>query len=301
MSRIITENYIVKLNSILDGFDYCENLKSLIDFFEMQIKIDQSKKGSENQKLFSERDLNLLQQIQESSAIKRIISYLDKLINSFDRNYMQIHLNIDLEDSISNLIVFFFTWDALINSSLNKSQIRNDIKTLESELNRDLIMPSDNNKHRFNQIVRENKGKRFRKYFLEKLLNLTYNLNHNGWLININKGDLNTVHISEFSKFPKSESAYINNGNSRKCIFKEMGRENVENISNILNLFPSLTGNNIWYKDFMSDEINRYNNFKKVITITSGEKTSKGLSDMYKQNKFQSEEIYTIFRFEIEN
>ncbi len=78
-----------------------------------------------------------------------------------------------------------------------------------------------------------------------------------------------------------------------------MGREKVERLSMIINLFPSITGKNIWYKDFMSDEISRYNNFKKIITITSGEKTPEALLEMQKQNKFQAEEIYTIFSFEL--
>ena len=78
-----------------------------------------------------------------------------------------------------------------------------------------------------------------------------------------------------------------------------MGREKVERLSLIINLFPSITGKNIWYKDFMSDEINRYNNFKKIITITFGEKTPEELLEMQKQKKFQAEEIYTIFSFEL--
>ena len=78
-----------------------------------------------------------------------------------------------------------------------------------------------------------------------------------------------------------------------------MGREKVERLSMVLNLFPSITGKGIWYKDFIRDEIKKYNNFKKVITISSGEKTSEQLLEMQKQNKFQAEEIYTIFSFEL--
>ena len=49
----------------------------------------------------------------------------------------------------------------------------------------------------------------------------------------------------------------------------------------------------------MSDEISRYSNFKKVITITSGEKRPEALLEMHIQKKFQAEEIYTIFSFEL--
>ena len=108
-----------------------------------------------------------------------------------------------------------------------------------------------------------------------------------------------SVNLSEFSIFPESLNTFVNFGNSRKDIFKEMGREKVESLSMIINLFPSITGKNIWHKDFMSDEINRYNNFKKVITITYGEKIPEALLEMQKQKKFQAEEIYTIFSFEL--
>ena len=43
----------------------------------------------------------------------------------------------------------------------------------------------------------------------------------------------------------------------------------------------------------------QYNNFKKVVTITSGEKTLEALLEMQKQNKFQADEIYTLFPFEL--
>lgn len=305
MSRIINKSYIDKLNSALDGFDFSDNLKSLVDFFKEQVEIDQSRKGSRNQKLFSEKDFNFLQQLEEYSEIKRVLSYLYKLINSFDGNFLQIHLNIDLEDIVSNQIIFLLSWDALINSSFDKSQIISEIKALEVETKRPLIMPSDNNRHLSNQIFREAKGKKYKKIFLQKLLNLTNQNDYGcGWLVNANKGASTSFRISEYSDLPNAINSYLNFGDTLQVIY-DNNNTILSKVDTIINLFPAITGSNIWYQDFIAESIKEWNrlgefNFKKVITITSGEKTPESLLDMQKQNKFQAEEIYTIFSFEIQ-
>lgn len=304
MSRIVGKNYIDKLNSTLEGFDFSDNLKSLIDFFKEQVEIDQSRKGSKNQKVFSMKEFNFLQQLKESSEIKRILAYLYKLINSFDGNYLQIHLNIDLEDNVTNQITFLLTWDALINSRFDYSQIKKDIEALESEINRDLILPSYNNKHRLNQILREAKGKKYRKTFLQFFLNLTNNQINNGWLINASKGASTSFNISEYSDLPNALNSYLNFGDTLQDIY-DNNNTILSKVDTIINLFPAITGSNIWYQDFIAESINEWNqfdeiDFKKVITITLGEKTPESLSDMLKQNKFQVEEIYIIYPFELD-
>ena len=304
MSRIVGKNYIDKLNSTLEGFDFSDNLKSLIDFFKEQVEIDQSRKGSKNQKVFSMKEFNFLQQLKESSEIKRILAYLYKLINSFDGNYLQIHLNIDLEDNVTNQITFLLTWDALINSRFDYSQIKKDIEALESEINRDLILPSDNNKHRLNQILREAKGKKYRKTFLQFFLNLTNNQINNGWLINASKGASTSFNISEYSDLPNALNSYLNFGDTLQDIY-DNNNTILSKVDTIINLFPAITGSNIWYQDFIAESINEWNqfdeiDFKKVITITLGEKTPESLSDMLKQNKFQVEDIYIIYPFELD-
>lgn len=306
MSRIVNDSYFHKLNSTLDEFDFSENLKSLVDFFKEQVEIDQSRKGSRNEKVFSEKIFNFLQQLKESSKTKRTLAYIYKLINSFEGKFLQIHINIDLEDSVSNQIIFLLTWDTLINSSFDDSQIREDIQALESEINRDLVLPSDNNKHRLNEIFREFKGKKYRKHFLQKILNLTINNIDNGcgWLINSNKGASISFKISEYSDLPYAINSYLNFGDTLQDIY-DINNKILSRVDTIINLFPAITGSNIWYQDFIAESINEWNrlgdfNFKKVITITSGEKTPESLIDMQKQNKFQAEEVYTIFRFEIQ-
>jgi hypothetical protein len=303
MSRIVNENYISKLNSTLEQFDFSDNLKSLIDFFDEQLKIDQFRKVSKNQKVFSMKDLDLLQQIEESSETRRIFAYLNKLINSFDGNYLQIHINIDLEEGVIDQLIFLLTWDALINSSLDGSRIKMDIESLDSEINRDLVMPSDNNKHRLNQLLREVKGKKFRKKLLQKLLNLACNQIDNGCLINLNRGASTLLNISEYSELPKALNSYINFGESLQSLY-DKNNAILSRVDTIINLFPAITGSNIWYHDFITESIKQWNrlgefNFKKVITITVGEKTPESLLDMQKQNKFQAAEIFTIFPFEI--
>ena len=77
----------------------------------------------------------------------------------------------------------------------------------------------------------------------------------------------------------------------------------LQKINTIINIFPAERGKNIWYHEFITENINAWNqlpgyNFSKVITITTGKKNSEDLLLMRKLNKFQSEEFYTIFPFE---
>lgn len=304
MSKIVNENYIDKLNSILEDFDFSDKLKSLIDFFDQQFIIDESRKR--NQKVFSVKVFNFSQQLEEFSDVRRILAYIYKLINSFEGKYLQIHLNIDIEDSVSNQIIFLFIWESLINSSFDKEQLKNDIEALKSEIKRDLILPSDNNKHQVNQILRESKGIKFRRDYFEKILNLTNNeIDYGcGWLINTNKKTSTSFNFSEYLDIPNSINSYLNFGDKLQGIY-DNNNSVLSRIDTIINLFPAITGSNIWYQDFIAESINEWNrldefNFKKVITITSGKKSSESLSDMLKQNKFQAEEIYTIYSFELD-
>jgi hypothetical protein len=303
MSRIITDNYLTKLNSILEELDYPSNLKAILDFFEEQIKIDQSRKVSKNQKIFSPRDFNNLQKIKNSVEIKKIFSYLNKIIKSFEGQYLHVHINSDLVESIYDTLIFLTTWNVLINSCSDENLLKNNIDFLDKETNRPVIMPSDCNKHRSNQIFREVIGKKYRHKFLQKFLNLTEGQTGKGCLININKGASACVTLSEFSEFPKLLNTYINYGQTLQSMYKN-NAEILSQVDTIINLFPSETGSNIWYSDFIAENINEWNrlaefNFKNVITITSGEKSAEKLLDMSRQNKFQVEEMYTIFPFEL--
>jgi hypothetical protein len=303
MSRIVNKSYFDKLHSTLDAFDFSDNLKSFIDFLIEQVEKDLSRKGSRNQKLFSEKDLNFLQQLRESSGLKKYLSYLYKLINSFDGKYLQIHINIDLDDAVSNQIIYFITWDALINSSFDQSSITKEIGALEAEINRPLLMPSNNNRHLTNQIFREAKGKKYRNTFLQKLLKLT-NQNGYGWLINVNKGASASLNISKYSELPNANNSYLNFGDPLQVIY-DYNSEILSRVDKIINLFPAITGANIWYQGFIAESIDEWNrlgefNFKKVITITTGQKSPEALFDMQKLNKFQAEEIYIIHSFELD-
>ena len=220
-------------------------------------------------------------------------------MKAFSNRYLHIHLNKDLSENISDNLITLFILGELAESSFDNQILENEIKTLKIETSRDLILANDNNGHTTNQIFRRRHGLKHRLRFVEKIKNQINDTTSSGILININASAFDFVNLSDFSEFPDSLNTFVNFGYARKDIFKEMGREKVERLSTIVNLFPSITGKNIWYKDFMSDEINRYNNFKKNITITSGEKTPEALLEMQKQKKFQAEEIYTIFSFEL--
>jgi hypothetical protein len=299
MSKIITDDYINKLIELIEEFEQSTNLTSLVNFFEEEVQKDQNRKGSRNQKVFSANNLVKLREIKDSVELRRIFVYTNIIFKAFTGQYLHIHINADLSENLVKNLITLFVWEASVNCSYDKDFLDNEINFLKTESKRDLIMPNDNNGHVTNQIFRKRHGIKHKLKFIEQIKSLPDKITNNGLLLNLNTSTNSYVNLSEYSICPVSLNKFVNFGNSRKDIFKEMGREKVERLSMIINLFPSITGNNIWYKDFMSDEINRYSNFKKVITITSGEKSPEALLEMQKQNKFQAEEIYTIFSFEL--
>jgi hypothetical protein len=299
MSKIITGNYINKLNELIVELEQSTNLTFLVNFFEEQVQKDQIRKGSKNKNVFSANKLVKLREIKDSVELRRIFVYTNIIFKAFTGQYLHIHINADLSENLVDNIITLFAWEASVNSSYDKDFLDNEINFLKIESKRDIIMPNDNNGHATNQIFRKRYGIKHKLKFIEQIKSLTDKTANNGLLLNLNTSANSYVNLSEYSIFPESLYTFVNFGNSRKDIFKEMGREKVERLSTIINLFPSITGKNIWYKDFMSDEISRYNNFKKIITITSGEKTPEALLEMQKQKKFQAEEIYTIFSFEL--
>ncbi len=298
MSRIITDNYINKLNGLIKEFEQVPQLSSLVDFFLHDVEKDQIQNVNRNQKVFSANDIEKLKEISDSSELKRIAAYIKIIINAFEKQYLHIHINVDLTTKLIDNLITLFSWEVYVSAKYDNGLLENEIESLTEKNSRELNL-SDDNGHNENKLRREKKGWRHRLKFITQIKNLPENTINNGLLLNINTGAQSFVNLSEFSVFPESLNTYVNFGDNRKNIFKEMGREKVERLSMIINLFPSITGKNIWYKDFMSDEIKRYYNFKKVITITFGEKTPEALLEMQKQKKFQAEEIYTIFSFEL--
>jgi hypothetical protein len=296
MSRIITNNYIEKLNNLINEFDYPTNLYSFVDFFIEEVKKDQNRK--ENKKIFSKKDFQKVNELINSVDIKRIFAYVSNIGNGFKGKYLHIHLNVDLSENLIDNFITLFGWYTLSQGLYDNVILDEQINSLKNITARPLEL-LNNNGHLVNQIYRERYGLQHKLKFIEKIKSLPNKIANNGLLLNLNTSANSHVNLSEFSICPESSNTFVNFGNSRKDIFKEMGREKVERLSMIINLFPSITGKNIWYKDFMSDEINSYNNFKKIITITSGEKTPEALLEMQKQKKFLAEEIYTIFSFEL--
>jgi hypothetical protein len=296
MSRIITKYYIEKLNELIKEFEQSSNLTCLVNFFMNEVQKDQNRKG--NKKIFSSKDFQKVKELIDSDDLKRIFAYISTIVKGFKGQYLHVHLNVDLSENLIDNLITLAVWDALSQGLYDDDILDEQINLLKIKTARPLE-PLNSNGHLLNQIYRERYGLQHNLKFIEKIKILKKNNQKSGILINLNSSAGSCVNLSEFSVCPKSLNTYVNFGNSRKNIFKEMGREKVERISMILNLFPSITGKNIWYKDFMSNEINSYSNFKKVITITSGEKTPEALLEMQKLRKFKAEEIYTIFSFEL--
>jgi len=299
MSRIITNNYIVKLNELIDEFRGSPNLNSFVDFFNEEILKDLTRKVNRNQKIFSSNAVEKINELKNLEELKRIYAYINIIINAFPDQYLHIHINSDFSEKISDNLITLFTWEALVGTSYEKNLLENEIKALKIETRSDLIIANDNNGHVTNQIFRRRHGLKHKLRFIEKINSQTNDTSNSGILININTSAFSCVNLSEFSEFPESLNSYVNFGDTLRNTFKKLGEDKVLRLSKIVNLFPSITGQNIWYKDFIRDEISRYNNFKKVITITSGEKTPVALLEMQKQNKFQADEIYTLFSFEL--
>lgn len=302
MSRIITNNYFTKLNQILNTFEINPNLRNLIDFFLEDITKDQNRLRNRNQKIFTSNDLIKLNEIISDEKLKRIYSYINILIKNFNRQYLHIHINDDLSENMTDNLVSIISWGALSESIYDDNILSNEISFLKTEIKRDLIIPYDNNGHLTNQIFTKRLGLIHKLKLFEKIIKFSQNTGNNGLLINLNTTANVCVNLSDFSIFPESINSFINFGNNLQSIY-DRNNSVLQKISTIINVFPAERGKNIWYHDFIMENINAWNqlpgyNFSKIITVTSGKKNSEELLQMRKLNKFQSEEFYPIFSFE---
>lgn len=302
MSRIITNNYFTKLNQILNTFEINPNLRNLIDFFLEDITKDQNRLRNRNQKIFTSNDLIKLNEIISDEKLKRIYSYINILIKNFNRQYLHIHINDDLSENMTDNLVSIISWGAFSESIYDDNILSNEISFLKTEIKRDLIIPYDNNGHLTNQIFTKRLGLIHKLKLFEKIIKFSQNTGNNGLLINLNTTANVCVNLSDFSIFPESINSFINFGNNLQSIY-DRNNSVLQKISTIINVFPAERGKNIWYHDFIMENINAWNqlpgyNFSKIITVTSGKKNSEELLQMRKLNKFQSEEFYPIFSFE---
>ena len=302
MSRIITNKYFTKLNQIINAFEINPNLRNIIDFFLEDITKDQNRLRNRNQKIFTSNDLIKLNEIKSDEKLKTIYSYINILIKNFNRQYLHIHINEDLSENMTDNLVSIISWGALSESIYDDNILSNEISFLKTEIKRDLIIPYDNNGHLTNQIFTKRLGLIHKLKLFEKIINLSQNTGNNGLLINLNTTANVCVNLSDFSIFPESINSFINFGNNLQSIY-DRNNSVLQKISTIINVFPAERGKNIWYHDFIKENINAWNqlpgyNFSKIITVTSGKKNSEELLQMRKLNKFQSEEFYPIFSFE---
>ena len=298
MSKIITDTYFNKLNILIEEYKISANLTSIIDFFIDEIQTDQNNTVNKNQKVFSESDLKKLNEIKGSDELRRMFAYINIIIKTFSGQYLHIHINSDLSENIVENLTTLFAWEVFVSGSQDNVLLQNEAERIDTEIKRELNLTGIAG-HIENRCRRERKGLRHKLRLINQTLKLGNPYCKNGILLNINSTTNGCVNVSEFSELPMPLNNHINFGDTLKNTFKKVGEEKVLGLSMILNLFPSITGKNIWYKDSLRDEIIRYPNFTKVITITSGEKTPEALLEIYKLKKFQAEEIYTIFSFEL--
>jgi hypothetical protein len=310
MSRIITDNYKEKLNSLINKFKFSPNLSELINFFKKEYDKEQQNRNNQNRKIFSlnaVEKLNALEKLidlKESDESKKIFAYISKIIKTFSRQYCHIHINLDLHSKIIENLITLFTWEVFVSSYYNNNSLKTEQEQLSFKadvrlgLNLTGIAGPEENRLR-----RERKGWRHRKRFIDQIMKFDSSCAKNGVLLNLNLSASDYVNLSEFSKFPDPMNNYVNFGQSLQDIY-DKNNTILQNITTILNLFPAERGPNIWYSNFIAENINAWNqfpeyNFGKVITITAGEKTPETLLEIQKQNRFQSEEFYTIFSFEL--
>lgn len=303
MSRIISDNYRNRISALINFYPIPLNLSKTIEFFSWEIKKDLSSKGNRNRKIFSESDLERICIIRESKSLRILFSYLNILIDSFEGVHLNIHVNVDLTQNMLENLKTLFYWDIKSKAKYETNLLNNNLNNLTklTDKKNPLVLANANG-HQENRMRRERKGQRHKKLLIDFLLKIDNSSpSENGILLNVNGGS--SCVLSDFSEFPESINAIINYGNSLQELY-EMNNNVLSKINTIINLFPAERGQNIWYQDFIAENINKWNrfdefNFKKVITITSGQKTPESLSDILKQNKFHAEEIYLIYPFEL--
>jgi hypothetical protein len=301
MNRIVSNSYTNKLDNLIDEYVKSSRITSLIDFFEGEIQIDQKRKS--NRRIFSEKVNSCLIEIKKgSNEINKIFAYVNIILNAFQGQSIHIHINDDLSESVIESLTYLFFWDTLINSSFNLELLNDELNAIVRDADAALQLP-ENNQRIIDGIYLKRFGQLHRIKLLKKIVELIGVELNNGKLLNLNTGVANWINVSEYSKFSDALNTCVNFGGSLQGIY-DNNNSILQKITTIINLFPTERGKNIWYGDFLVENINSWNqlpefNFCKVITITTGEKSIELLREMQKKNRFQTEEFYTIFSFEI--
>jgi len=303
MSKIVTNTYLDKLNLIIDEYEFSKKLEKFIEFNLDELTNDYSGKENRSVTLFSNEQFEKVKEIKHSKFLRKLFSYINVICNSFNGQFLHIHINVDLTDEIMKNITTFFVWDVQLSGIYNRDNIAIEINNIIHLINREIILTTETNGRDKNRIFREKKGLRHKKRLYEHILENSNETADLGVLLNMNISNKNSVQISEFSNFPNSSNCILNFGNKMQDVY-QTNLDTLQNIRKIINLFPSISGNSIWYGDFIKENVDMWNampnyNFNKIITITSGEKSIENLLKMEKYNKFQSQESYTIFQFEL--
>jgi len=193
MSRIITDNYIDKLNEIIADFDITPNLYILMDFFIKELSNSKNKQY----RIFYEGDTDLerINQIKESEKIRRLFSYINTIINEFKNQYLHIHINVELSGKTISNLLSLFVWQALVEASYDEEILLKEVNNIKEKIKPNLILPS-HGQIIINQRYKERYGLKHRLKFIDTILSLPKQTAKYGLLLNLNRTARNCINLS---------------------------------------------------------------------------------------------------------
>lgn len=286
-------------------------VEDFIDFFFKETMKDKGK-ANRQKRIFSDSKVIQIEILQSSKKLKSIFNYLISVIENFSGNSIHIHINIELEESELYSLKLAFAFYTYKLGFKDLHLIEEELLKLDAEPK--ISEYPDCNGRVLNKLEKKYNGKRHQKRYLEFLRCLnnysSSSSSPNEFLLNINRLDGDDNFISEYSKMPQSYDYFPNFGKRIGDLFEVRSDKHLEqpqffvNSTTVINLFPVLFGPNVWYDTFIFDSLERWNetvgcNFRKIVTVTAKHDTFENLLKIKKANKFNVEELYVIFPFEI--
>ena len=227
------------------------------------------------------------------------------IIDSYTGQFLHIHININLSDEVLDNLITLFAWNISFDSLYDSILIEKEVEILKKKIEQDIVIPSSNNGHDINKLLKEKNGIKQRLKFLDYLKNSLPISSDKNILLNLNNGKQENVYLTDYNILPQALNSYLNFGDNMQTIYDNK-ISILSKIDKIINLFPILRGQNVWLQDYIKESVDLWNNdadinFNKIVTITAEEKPLDNLLNMQRDNKFQANEIYTIFPFELQN
>lgn len=304
MTSILTDSYYEKLNFITNERIIPISLDSVINYFLNELSIDELREKNKSRRLFNTKVIQKIQTIRQTELIK-LYKYLNIIIDSYTGQFLHIHININLSDEVLDNLITLFAWNISFDSLYDSILIEKEVEILKKKIEQDIVIPSSNNGHDINKLLKEKNGIKQRLKFLYYLKNSLPISSDKNILLNLNNGKQENVYLTDYNILPQALNSYLNFGDNMQTIYDNK-ISILSKIDKIINLFPILRGQNVWLQDYIKESVDLWNNdadinFNKIVTITAEEKPLDNLLNMQRDNKFQANEIYTIFPFELQN